>query len=113
MGSSFWRMLQNALNSRPSYASKDEQIAKDADVGFMIWDGKSFGTLANAFRLIDHGKKVVVVVTSEETFVTIRSQGDWNRFAADCDPDLRARIAKIPVAATATTSGEKRPGLFR
>lgn len=95
------------------YASKDEEMAKDAAVGFMIWDGKSFGTLANAFRLFDQGKKVVVFVSSEEAFVTIRSQGDWNRFIAGCDPDLRERLAKIAQATTAATSGEKRAGLFR
>ena len=85
----------------------------DADVGFMIWDGKSFGTLANVFRLIDQGKKVVVIVSSEETSVTtIRSQGDWNRFVSDCAPDLRERLAKIAQPTTAATSGEKRAGVF-
>ena len=78
-----------------------------------IWDGKSFGTLANAFRLIDQGKKVVVIVRSEETSVTtIRSQGDWNRFVSDCAPDLRQRLVKIAQPTTAATSGEKRAGLF-
>jgi adenine-specific DNA-methyltransferase len=95
------------------YASKDEEMAKDADVGFMIWDGKSFGTLANAFRLIDQGKKVVIIVSSEETSVTtIRSQADWSRFVSNCAPDLRERLAKIAQPTTAATSGEKRAGLF-
>lgn len=112
-----WRIREvtapHARRDFAFYASKDEEMAKDADVGFMIWDGKSFGTLANAFRLIDQGKKVVVFVGSEETFVTIRSQGDWNRFVADCDPDLRERLVKIAQPTTGTTSGEKRAGLFR
>lgn len=94
-----WRVREvSASHSRRDfgfYASKDEEMAKDADVGLMIWDGKSFGTLANAFRLIDQGKKVVIFVSSEETFVTIRSRGDWNRFVSDCAPDLRERLAKI------------------
>jgi hypothetical protein len=112
-----WRVREVAApHSRRDfafYASKDEEMAKDADVGFMIWDGKSFGTLANAFRLIDQGKKVVVIVSSEATSVTtIRSQGDWNRFVSDCAPDLRERLAKIAQPTTAETSGEKRAGLF-
>ena len=94
------------------YASKDEEMAKDADVGFMIWDGKSFGTLANAFRLIDQGKKVVVVSSEETSVTTIRSQGDWTRFVSDCAPDLRERLATIAQPTSATTSGEKRAGLF-
>ncbi len=94
------------------FASKDEEMAKDADLGFMIWDGKSFGTLANAFRLIDHGKKVVVFVEPEETFVTIRSPRDWSRFVSDCDPDLRERLTRIAQPTTATPSRAKRAGLL-
>ncbi len=112
-----WRVREvTAPHSRRDfafYASKDEEMAKDADVGFMIWDGKSFGTLANAFRLIDQGKKVVVFVSSEETSVTtIRSQGDWNRFVSDCAPHLKVRLAKLAQPTTVATSGEKRAGLF-
>ena len=112
-----WRVREVAApHSRRDfafYASKDEEMAKDADVGFMIWDGKSFGTLANAYRLIDKGKKVVVFVSSEETsMTTIRSQGDWNRFVSHCAPDLRERLAKIAQPSTATASGEERAGLF-
>ena len=111
-----WRVREVAApHSRRDfafYASKDEEMAKDADIGFMIWDGKSFGTLANAFRLIDQGKKVVVVSSEEKTVTTIRNQGEWNRFVSDCAPDLRERLAKIAQPTTATTSSEKRAGLF-
>src|SRR5262249_42163772 len=38
------------------YAAKDEQMAQEASVGLMIWDGKRAGTLANVARLLRQGK---------------------------------------------------------
>src|SRR2546426_9265880 len=42
------------------YATKDELMTEEATIGLMIWDGKSFGTVANVFRLLQKGKKVVL-----------------------------------------------------
>jgi len=42
------------------YAMKDQLMAEEATIGLMIWDGKSFGTVANVFRLLQKGKKVVL-----------------------------------------------------
>lgn len=39
------------------YAAKDREMAREADFGFMIWDGKSPGTVLNVLRLIKAGKK--------------------------------------------------------
>ncbi|MHC1729372.1 MAG: hypothetical protein AB9866_25795 [Syntrophobacteraceae bacterium] len=39
------------------YAAKDRTMADDAAVGFMIWDGKSKGTILNAYRLLKQQKK--------------------------------------------------------
>ncbi len=37
-------------------------MAKEADVGFMIWDFESSGTISNALELLEMGKKVIVYV---------------------------------------------------
>jgi hypothetical protein len=39
------------------YATKDLEMAKEASYGFMIWDGKSKGTLNNVSNLLQQQKK--------------------------------------------------------
>lgn len=46
------------------YAQKDIQMAEDADIGFMIWNGKSKGTLNNIINLTLHRKKTMIYLTS-------------------------------------------------
>ncbi len=58
------------------FALKDAAMARDADCGFMLWDGSSQGTLSNVRRLIRAGKFVVVYLASRQTCVTLRSDAD-------------------------------------
>lgn len=73
------------------YAAKDREMAREADIGLMIWDGKSIGTLLNVFRLIAQRKKVVIYNVSERKVWELRNQSDWQTFVSNCDPDLRNR----------------------
>ncbi len=63
------------------YAAKDRLMAEEGSIGFMLWDGKSRGTLANVFRLIEQGKKVVVYLAPIKQFTTLRNMGDWDQFS--------------------------------
>lgn len=58
------------------YATKDLAMAKEADYGFMIWNGKSKGTFNNIVNLIDLRKTVLVYMTSSKQFHTINSMED-------------------------------------
>lgn len=50
------------------YAQKDIQMATDAENGFMIWDGKSKGTLNNIINLTAQNKQVVIyLIPTQET----------------------------------------------
>ncbi len=62
------------------YAVKDRRMAEEGSIGFMLWDGKSRGTLANVLRLIEQGKKVVVYMVHRKDFRTLRNIGDWDQF---------------------------------
>lgn len=78
------------------YAAKDRQMAQEASIGFMLWDGKSRGTLANVVRLIEQGKKVVIYVFPLKRFRTVRSEADWGEFLSACSK--RGKLTE-PVAA--------------
>lgn len=76
------------------YATKDMVMANEASVGFMIWDGKSVGTLTNIFRLVSQHKKVVVYTVPVKEFSNLRDEAEWKRFASRCGSDLRRRIER-------------------
>jgi hypothetical protein len=62
---------KNPEGSRAFYTAKDLVMAKDADVGLMIWDTKSAGTLSNVIELLTRKKKSVVFVNKEKSFKTV------------------------------------------
>jgi hypothetical protein len=50
------------------YASKDLEMAKEADWGFMIWDGESKGTLNNMLNLSSRLKPIVLLYLPDDEF---------------------------------------------
>jgi len=92
------------------YAAKDRVMAAEASVGFMLWDGKSMGTLANAARLIGRRKKVVVYNASEKTFADLTCEADWREFLSSCPPDLRERLEHLVSAEEPLSQVQSHPG---
>lgn len=74
------------------YTAKDAAMAEEADVGLMLWDGESSGTVVNAARLIAAGKPVVVYVAPDKRFFTVKSQSDFESLLTPCSPEIRQRI---------------------
>ena len=70
------------------FAAKDREMAKKADFGLMIWDGKSAGTALNVLRLVRAGKKAVLLNVPQEQAVTFKTLHDWIAFLSLCDPEL-------------------------
>ena len=70
------------------FAAKDREMAKNADFGLMIWDGKSSGTALNILRLVRAGKKAVLLNVPEKQAVTFRTLHDWSAFLSGCDQGL-------------------------
>lgn len=60
-----------APGTRAFFTAKDLEMAAAADVGLMVWDAKSTGTLSNIIELLAHKKKSVVFVNKEKAFRTI------------------------------------------
>jgi len=64
------------LRGAEFYAIKDRRMTEDAECGFMLWDGKSRGTLANVERLIEENKPVAVYVAPARKVVNVASRDD-------------------------------------
>jgi probable addiction module antidote protein len=91
------RNVQTPANAKgfDFYAAKDREMAREADFGLMIWDGKSLGTLLNVLRLIRAGKKAVLLNVPEGEATTFKTTNDWQLFIAPLSShfqnDLRKR----------------------
>lgn len=60
------------------YAAKDLEMAKKADYGFMIWNGKSRGTLNNMINLLNFNKKVLLYLIPTRKFYTLKTYDELN-----------------------------------
>jgi hypothetical protein len=68
------------------YAAKDSAMARDAKCGVMLWDGASKGTLSNIQNLIGLGKKVLVYLSTAQSFIKLNHQTDLDNLLSQCDP---------------------------
>ena len=71
------------------YAAKDREMARKADFGLMIWDGKSPGTVLNVLRLVRGGKISVLFNVPEKAALNIKSPDQWEAFLSQCSAQLR------------------------
>lgn len=76
------------------YAAKDREMAREAEFGLMIWDGKSLGTILNLLRLVDGSKKAVLIDVSDKQQVTLSSREDWEALVSKCQADVRDKLRK-------------------
>jgi len=85
------------------YSAKDREMAKDASYGFMIWDGKSRGTLENVRNLLAYGKPVAVHLEPLNRFVSLRSTEELHKLGVVSSKNSRDRhdISLVDLADTA------------
>ena len=59
------------------YVKKDLAMSQDTDFGFMIWNGKSNGTLNNTLNLLGQGKKTRLHLKPAQKFYSIIKLKDF------------------------------------
>ncbi|MBB4955950.1 adenine-specific DNA-methyltransferase [Agrobacterium vitis] len=74
------------------YAAKDREMAREADFGLMIWDGKSPGTVLNVLRLVQAGKISVLFNVPDKAAVNVKTVEQYRDFIRQCDPSFRADL---------------------
>lgn len=67
------------------YSAKDKEMAREADCGFMLWDTESKGTLQNIINLLKNGKKTLVYVSPERSFLTLSTIEEIRKLLDKCD----------------------------
>lgn len=74
------------------YAAKDREMAREADFGLMIWDGKSPGTILNVLRLTLAGKIAVLFKVPDKEVVKIKTIDAWKSFISSCRRELQIDV---------------------
>ncbi|SHJ86385.1 hypothetical protein SAMN02745751_03572 [Dethiosulfatibacter aminovorans DSM 17477] len=77
------------------YAQKDVAMAKSADYGFMIWNGKSKGTLNNMMNLISYKKNVLVYFMPLDRFLYIDTDDKLKKLIDLCPADTKTLVNKL------------------
>lgn len=84
-----WKTIEinvdEKLKGRAFYTEKDKAMAAEADYGFVLWDGKSEGSINNVFELLRGKKKAVVYVAPRKEFFTVKSANDAEELLNFCE----------------------------
>jgi hypothetical protein len=76
------RQIETTLKSvsKASHAFKDREMCALADIGIMIWDQKSAGTLSNAIDLLEQGKTCWIYNAMDQELVRFESIEELNKW---------------------------------
>jgi hypothetical protein len=71
-------------------------MVPEADYGFVLWDGKSSGSINNVIELMKNGKPVVVYFGPDKSFYKLKDASDVRGLLQRCDiNDYRSMNDKI------------------
>ena len=83
------------------YAQKDIEMARRADIGFMIWNGKSRGTFNNMINLLNFEKEVILYYVPNHQCYCFKNMTELNNFIDNnikLDNKLKKLLHTKPVA---------------
>lgn len=94
------------VSGRAFYTRKDVEMARDADYGLAVWDGKSAGTLNNVMELLKRDKKALVYFSPQRRFYSVSSLNDAESLLAKCAPgDIKTIEKKVALNANTANDG--------
>jgi len=76
------RQIETTLKSKSSaaHAFKDREMCKLADLGIMVWDQESAGTLSNALDLLDQQKTCLIYDAIEREFIRFEDKPNLEKW---------------------------------
>ena len=90
-----WKIESISVGGKISfsdYVKKDIKMAEDTDFGFMIWNGKSNGTMNNTLNLLEQGKKTRLYLKPAHKFYSIVKLKDLEELLSTCDKEDLQKI---------------------
>jgi hypothetical protein len=90
--------VDHKLKGRDFYAEKDKAMAAAADYGFVLWDGRSAGSINNVLEMMKNGKPVVIYFSPDKSFHALKEASDVKKLMQRCDArDYREMNDKVHV----------------
>lgn len=86
--------VEAGVSGREFYTRKDRKMAAIADYGFVLWDGKSPGSINNVMELLKGDKKALVYYAPEGTFYPVTKVQDARLLLAKCDESTLDTIGR-------------------
>ncbi len=77
--------VDKSLKGFDYYTQKDKAMAKESDYGFMIWNGKSRGTLNNMINLRIEQKEILLFFTPTKQFYYITEDSRLPKIVSGCE----------------------------
>ena len=76
------KIIESGLISKSNarHAAKDRFMTKEADLGVMVWDTQSAGTLANVLDLVGMGKECLLFNLVDSELIRFDSQVSLDRY---------------------------------
>ena len=82
------------LSGRAFYTLKDKEMARNADVGMVLWDGKSTGSINNILEMASQNKPVVVYFSPTREFINVKKLDDAKALLSKCEAKDLAEITE-------------------
>ncbi len=83
-----------SLKGRDYYTQKDKAMADKANYGFVLWDGKSSGSIENVLELLKRSKKTLLYYFPGRKYYTICTVKDFQQLLRCCDISSFKTISK-------------------
>lgn len=76
LGNWVTRIIDSGLKSKSAarHTAKDRVMTSEAEIGVMIWDKESAGTLANVIDLVKSGKSCLMYIAGDNELIEIDNQ---------------------------------------
>lgn len=93
-----WRTINVEVDpqvrGRSFYMEKDLKMSEDGDYGFMLWDGKSAGTINNILNLLQRNKVSLVYFSPQKKQFSIKDINSLEQLLKQCDDSVIQKIDK-------------------
>ena len=110
-------IVESGLKSKSNavHAFKDRKMSQVADIGLMIWDCKSAGTLSNVIDLLEQGKNCFIWVAPDSDmylFDNSTSLEKWMSKYAEVRDEALKRLSTFRKREIKRLNKDSQPNLF-
>lgn len=90
-------LVDPKLKGRAIHTEKDKAMAAKATYGFVLWDGKSAGSMTNVCELLGQNKISLVYLSPLKEFFEVKSVEGLKELLSSCDPEDVRELENSPI----------------